>query len=51
MFTRLLAITFIFVCTSIAWAVLGGTILYRTNSSDDRLRQLGRAANPGNTGT
>jgi inner membrane protein involved in colicin E2 resistance len=39
MFTRLLAITFIFVCTSIAWAVLGGTILYRTNSSDDRLRQ------------
>ena len=39
MFTRLLAITFIFVCTSIAWAVLGATILYRTNSSDDRLRQ------------
>jgi len=39
MLTRLLAITFIFVCTSIAWAVLGGTILYRTNSSDDRLRQ------------
>jgi hypothetical protein len=39
MLTRLFAITFIFVCTSIAWAVLGGTILYRTNSSDDRLRQ------------
>jgi len=39
MLTRLLATTFIFVCTSIAWAVLGGTILYRTNSSDDRLRQ------------
>jgi inner membrane protein involved in colicin E2 resistance len=39
MITRLLAITFIFVCTSIAWAVLGGTVLYRTNSSDDRLRQ------------
>jgi inner membrane protein involved in colicin E2 resistance len=39
MLTRLVAITFIFVCASIAWAVLGGTILYRTNSSDDRLRQ------------
>jgi len=39
MLIRLLAITFIFTCTSIAWAVLGGTILYRTNSSDDRLRQ------------
>jgi inner membrane protein involved in colicin E2 resistance len=39
MLSRLLAITFIFICTSIAWAVLGGTILYRTNSSDDRLRQ------------
>ena len=39
MLTRLLAITFIFICTSVAWAVLGGTILYRTNSSDDRLRQ------------
>jgi inner membrane protein involved in colicin E2 resistance len=39
MLTRLIAITFIFICTSIAWAVLGGTILYRTNSSDDRLRQ------------
>jgi hypothetical protein len=39
MLSRLLSITFIFICTSVAWAVLGGTILYRTDSSDDRLRQ------------
>ena len=39
MLMRLLAITFIFIGTSIAWAILGCTILYRTNSSDDRLRQ------------
>ena len=35
---RLLAIAFIFVCTSVAWGVLGGTILARTDSSDERLR-------------
>ena len=29
---RIIAITFIFVCTSIAWAVLGGTIFNRTYS-------------------
>ncbi len=38
MIKRLLAVAFIFVCTSIAWGVLGGTIIRRTNSSDDRLR-------------
>jgi len=35
---RLFAIAFIFACTSAAWLILGGTILARTNSSDDRLR-------------
>jgi inner membrane protein involved in colicin E2 resistance len=31
---RIIAIIFIFVCTSIAWAVLGGTIFTRTYDSD-----------------
>jgi inner membrane protein involved in colicin E2 resistance len=30
---RIIAITFIFVCTSIAWAILGGTIFARTYDS------------------
>jgi inner membrane protein involved in colicin E2 resistance len=30
---RILAITFIFVCTSVAWAILGGTIFVRTYDS------------------
>jgi inner membrane protein involved in colicin E2 resistance len=30
---RIIAITFIFVCTSIAWAILGGTIFSRTYDS------------------
>src|SRR5438445_791599 len=38
MIYRLLAVAFIFVATSIAWAILGGTILARTNTSDERLR-------------
>lgn len=38
MIKRLLAVAFIFICTSIAWGVLGSTIISRTNSSDDRLR-------------
>ncbi len=38
MLQRLLAIGFIFVCTSFAWGILGGTILSRTDSSDSRLR-------------
>ena len=35
MFKRIIAITFIFICTSIAWAILGGTIFSRTYSLDD----------------
>jgi inner membrane protein involved in colicin E2 resistance len=31
---RIIAIAFIFICTSIAWAILGGTIFSRTYSSD-----------------
>src|SRR5262245_61192356 len=38
MIFRLLAIAFIFAGASVAWAILGGTIVARTNSSDERLR-------------
>lgn len=38
MMKRIAAIAFIFVCTSIAWAVLGSTIFYRTYSTDSQLR-------------
>lgn len=38
MIARIAAISFIFICTSIAWLVLGGTIQYRTNSSTPELR-------------
>jgi hypothetical protein len=30
---RIIAITFIFICTAIAWAILGGTIFSRTYDS------------------
>lgn len=39
MIKRLFAIGFIFACTSIAWMVLGGSIMQRTYSSDNSLRQ------------
>jgi len=42
MFKRLAAIGFIFCCTAIAWAILGGTLFYRTYSSDSQLK--GRVA-------
>lgn len=35
---RLFAIAFIFVCTSIAWSILGVTVSERTGESDGRLR-------------
>ncbi len=38
MIKRILAIAFIFGCTSIAWMVLGGTINGRTNATGERLR-------------
>ncbi len=39
MVKRLAALTFIFICTAIAWMVLGGTIQQRTYSYDQKLRQ------------
>jgi len=42
MFKRIAAILFIFVCTTVAWAILGSTIFYRTYSSNSELR--GRVA-------
>ena len=38
MILRLTAITFILICTSVAWFILAVTIGYRTNQSDDKLR-------------
>jgi len=38
MFKRLLAITFIFVCTTIAWCILGSTIYMRTYDRGPALR-------------
>jgi len=38
MVKRIVAIAFIFVCTSVAWLVLGGTIFQRTQGSDQHLR-------------
>jgi hypothetical protein len=34
---RLFALSFIFVCTTIAWFILGGTVFNRTNSAQGRL--------------
>jgi len=38
MFKRILAITFIFVCTSFAWIFLGSTIMYRSSEPAETLR-------------
>jgi inner membrane protein involved in colicin E2 resistance len=38
MLKRLVAIAFIFACTSAAWLILGATLAMRSNSSEDRLR-------------
>ncbi|HEY4365007.1 MAG TPA: inner membrane CreD family protein [Bryobacteraceae bacterium] len=38
MWKRIAAIAFIFLCTSAAWLILGGTILMRTDSLESRLR-------------
>jgi len=39
---RIIAIVFIFVCTSIAWIILGATISVRTGASNEQLQ--GRVA-------
>jgi inner membrane protein involved in colicin E2 resistance len=38
MIKRIAAIAFIVICTSIAWAILGSTIFYRTYSTDEQLK-------------
>jgi hypothetical protein len=38
MVKRIVAIAFIFACTTIAWIILGGTIFSRTQGSDQHLR-------------
>src|SRR3974377_1588912 len=38
MIKRLLAIAFIFICTSIAWLILGTTVMIRSGAAGDRLR-------------
>jgi inner membrane protein involved in colicin E2 resistance len=38
MLKRIIAIVFIFICTSVAWAILGGTIFTRTYSSEGVLQ-------------
>ena len=38
MLKRLFAIAFIFACCSVAWMVLGGTVVHRTETSDTLLR-------------
>ena len=37
MFRRIAAIIFIFICTSIAWMILGGTLSSRTSNSSEEL--------------
>ncbi len=38
MLRQILALAFIFICTTIAWAILGATIFSRTYSSNDQLQ-------------
>jgi hypothetical protein len=38
MILRIAAIAFIYLCTCVAWLVLGGTIVARTESADARLK-------------
>jgi len=38
MVKRIVAIAFIFICTSVAWLILGSTIFQRTQGSDQHLR-------------
>ena len=38
MIKRIAAIAFIFICTSVAWMILGTTVMYRTHDSDEQLQ-------------
>jgi len=35
---QIASLVFIFICTTIAWVILGSTILYRTHDSDEQLK-------------
>jgi inner membrane protein involved in colicin E2 resistance len=38
LFRHIAALIFIFICTTVAWMILGSTIMYRTHDSDNQLR-------------
>ena len=38
MLRQIAALTFIFLCTTVAWIILASTILYRTHNSDEQLK-------------
>jgi inner membrane protein involved in colicin E2 resistance len=38
LFRQIAALIFIFICTTIAWIILGSTVLYRTHDSDQQLK-------------
>ncbi|MBN1383665.1 MAG: inner membrane CreD family protein [Elusimicrobia bacterium] len=42
MWKRIMALTFIFVCTSIAWFILGGATSVRTHKQDNKLKKAVR---------
>ena len=41
MFRQIAALIFIFICTTVAWVILGSTILYRTHDSDELKGRVG----------
>jgi hypothetical protein len=38
MIKRLVAIVFIYACTSVAWMILGSTVMFRTDSQDQKMK-------------
>lgn len=38
MLKRIIGIVFVFLCTAVAWVVLGGTVSFRTETQDQKLR-------------
>jgi len=41
LFRQIAALIFIFICTTVAWVILGSTILYRTHDSDELKGRVG----------
>src|SRR5262249_204459 len=35
---QIVALIFIFICTTVAWMILGSTVMYRTQNSDEQLK-------------